>query len=69
VTDTNVVQLSQPGTFADTLTEVLRLTNSARALPAQAVGTSLALPGLCCCLRHRKGLALTPNCVATGRQP
>jgi hypothetical protein len=34
-TDTNVFQLSQPGTFADPLTEVLR--NGARALLAQAV--------------------------------
>jgi hypothetical protein len=35
VTDTNVFQLSQPETFADPLTEVLR--NGARALLAQAV--------------------------------
>ena len=35
MTDTNVFQLSQPGTFADSLTEVLR--NGARALLAQAV--------------------------------
>jgi putative transposase len=35
VTDTNVFQLSQPGTFADPLTEVLR--NGARALLAHAV--------------------------------
>jgi len=35
VTETNVFQLSQPGTFTDPLTEVLR--NSARALLAQAV--------------------------------
>jgi hypothetical protein len=35
VTNTNVFQLSQPGTFADPLTEVLR--NGARALLAQAV--------------------------------
>jgi hypothetical protein len=35
VTDTNVFQLSQPGTFADPLTEVLR--NGARTLLAQAV--------------------------------
>jgi putative transposase len=35
VTDTNVFQLSQPGTFSDPLTEVLR--NGARALLAQAV--------------------------------
>ena len=34
MTDTNVFQLSQPGTFADPLTEVLR--NGARALLAQA---------------------------------
>jgi len=35
VTDTNVFQLSQPGTFSDPLTEVLR--NGARAVLAQAV--------------------------------
>jgi len=35
VTDTNVFQLSQPGTFSDPLTEVLR--NGARALLTQAV--------------------------------
>ena len=34
MTEPNVFQLSQPGTFADPLTEVLR--NGARALPAQA---------------------------------
>jgi hypothetical protein len=33
VSDTNVFQFSQPGTFADPLTEVLR--NGARALLAQ----------------------------------
>ena len=35
MTDTNVFQLSQPGTFSDPLTEVLR--NGARAVLAQAV--------------------------------
>src|SRR4029078_10208558 len=35
MTDTNVFQLTQPGTFADPLTEVLR--NGAQALLAQAV--------------------------------
>ena len=35
MTETNVFQLSQPGTFSDPLTEVLR--NGARALLAQAV--------------------------------
>ena len=35
MTETNVFQLSQPGTFADPLTEVLR--NGARALLSQAV--------------------------------
>ena len=35
MTETNVFQLSQPGTFTDPLTEVLR--NGARALLAQAV--------------------------------
>ncbi len=40
MTDTNVFQLSQPGTFADSLTEVLR--NGARALLAQAVEAEVA---------------------------
>jgi putative transposase len=40
VTDTNVFQLSQPGTFADPLTEVLR--NGARALLAQAIEAEVA---------------------------
>ena len=40
MTDTNVLQLSQPGTFVDPLTEVLR--NGARALLAQAVEAEVA---------------------------
>jgi len=40
VTDTNVLQLSQPGTFSDPLTEVLR--DGARALLAQAVEAEVA---------------------------
>jgi len=40
VTDTNVFSLVQPGTFVDSLTEVLR--NGARALLAQAVETEVA---------------------------
>jgi putative transposase len=40
VTDSNVFHLSQPGTFADPLTEVLR--NGARALLAQAVEAEVA---------------------------
>jgi len=40
VTETNVFQLSQPGTFADPLTEVLR--NGARALLAQAIEAEVA---------------------------
>jgi putative transposase len=40
VTETNVFQLSQPGTFADPLTEVLR--NGARSLLAQAVEAEVA---------------------------
>jgi len=40
VTDTNVLQLSQPGGFSDPLTEVLR--NGARALLAQAVEAEVA---------------------------
>src|ERR1700704_3035267 len=40
VTDSNVFKLSQPGTFTDPLTEVLR--NGARALLAQAVEAEVA---------------------------
>ena len=40
MTETNVFQLSQPGTFADPLTEVLR--NCARALLTQAVEAEVA---------------------------
>jgi putative transposase len=40
MTDTNVLQFSQPGTFADPLTEVLR--TGARALLAQAVEAEVA---------------------------
>lgn len=40
MTETNVFQLSQPGTFADPLTEVLR--SGARALLAQAVEAEVA---------------------------
>ena len=40
MTDTNVFQLSQPGTFTDPLTEVLR--NGARSLLAQAVEAEVA---------------------------
>ena len=40
MTDTNVLQLSQPGAFSDPLTEVLR--NGARTLLAQAVEAEVA---------------------------
>ena len=40
MTDTNVIKLAQPGTFSDSLTEILR--NGARALLAQAVETEVA---------------------------
>ena len=40
MTDSNVFQLSQPGTFSDPLTEVLR--SGARALLAQAVAAEVA---------------------------
>ena len=40
MTDTNVIKLLQPGTFTDSLTEVLR--NGARALLTQAVETEVA---------------------------
>ena len=40
MTETNIFQLSQPGRFADPLTEVLR--NGAQALLAQAVEAEIA---------------------------
>ena len=40
MTDANVFQALQPGTFADPLTEVLR--NGARALLAQAIEAEVA---------------------------
>ena len=40
MTETNVFQLSQPGSFADPLTEVLR--DGAQALLAQAVEAEIA---------------------------
>jgi len=40
VTETNVIKLAQPGTFTDSLTEILR--NGARALLTQAVETEVA---------------------------
>ena len=40
MTDTNVIKLAQPGTFADLLTDILR--NGARALLTQAVETEVA---------------------------
>jgi putative transposase len=41
VTETNVFQLSQPRTFVDPLTEVLR--NGARTLLAQAIEAEVAV--------------------------
>ena len=40
MTDINVIKLAQPGTFTDSLTEILR--DGARALLAQAVETEVA---------------------------
>ena len=40
MTDTNVIKLAQPGTFTDSLTEILR--NGAHALLTQAVETEVA---------------------------
>ena len=40
MTDTNVIKLAQPGTFTDSLTEILR--SGARALLTQAVETEVA---------------------------
>ncbi len=45
MTDTNVFQLSQPETFTDPLTEVLR--NGARALLAQAALRFMSDMGAC----------------------
>jgi putative transposase len=42
MTDTNVLQLSQPGTFADPLTEVLRNGAQALLIIRQAVETEVA---------------------------
>ena len=41
MTDTNVIKLAQPGTFTDSLTEILR--NGAHALLTQAVELDLNL--------------------------
>jgi putative transposase len=51
VTNANVFQLCQPGTFADPLTEILR--NGARALLAQAVEAEVAV------LLARRGVSRT----------
>jgi hypothetical protein len=40
VIDTNMIKLAQPGTFTDSLTEILR--NGARALLTQTVETEVA---------------------------
>ena len=40
MTDSNIIDLAQPGTFTDSLTEILR--NGARALLAQAVEAEVA---------------------------
>ena len=40
MTDTNVIKLARPGTFTDSLSEILR--NGARALLTQAVETEVA---------------------------
>jgi putative transposase len=40
VTDTNVIKLAQPGTFIDSLTEILR--NGACALLTHAIETEVA---------------------------
>jgi hypothetical protein len=44
MTDNNVIKLAQPGTFIDTLTEILR--GGARALPTRDAGASYAT-GIC----------------------
>jgi hypothetical protein len=58
VTDPNVFQLSQPGSFADPLTEVLR--NGARALLAQVRGFLTAVV--------RTKLGLTLDSEKTGQE-
>jgi len=64
-TDTNVLQFSQPGTFSDPLTEVLR--NGARTLLAQAVEAEVAT------LRERRADEVTDDgrrrLVRHGRLP
>ena len=65
MTDTNVFQLTQRGTFADPLTEVLR--NGARALLAQAVEAEvtalLSLAGTRDHDRHRPGRGSPAACA------
>jgi hypothetical protein len=59
VTDTNVFQLSQPGTFADPLTEILR--DGARALLAQAVDRRATSIGLWICGRRKAASPTNPQ--------
>lgn len=58
MTDSNVFKLSQPGTFTDLLTEVLR--NGAHALLVQAVETEAAA------FLESPTLASKPRTVANG---
>jgi hypothetical protein len=64
VTDTNVVKLAQPGTFADSLTEILR--DGARALLTQAVEMEVANWGDIPISRPSR--ATSASCV-TSRRP
>jgi hypothetical protein len=68
VTDTNVFQLCQPGSFADLLTEILR--NRARPLLMQAVEAEVAaLPRISCrqADRRRSPAAAAPWVPAQAR--
>ncbi len=40
MTDTNVIKLSQPGTFTDSLTEILFVTNQTTACSRAEVGSN-----------------------------
>ena len=61
MTDTNVIKLAQPGTFTDSLTEILR--NGARALLAQAVEMEVAdFLGAICRPQNRRQAA-SASCV------
>ena len=59
MTETNVIELTQPGTFSDPLTEVLR--NGARTLLGQAVEAEVAAWGGRRVPSGRRGTRGTPR--------